>query len=105
LTANSTEPHAIDGGPHLAFDYVRPGGHRVTFEAQLLRADRDVVILSHVAHPSKPLVQAGQAVIEDGYDVVWFLFKGRPYDIGRFYRPDGTWTGYYVDILEPVVWH
>ena len=104
MTANSTEPYAIDGGPHLAFDYVRPGGHLVTFEAQLLRADRDVVILSHMAHPSKPLFLAGQAVIEDGYDVVWFLFKGRPYDVGRFYRPDGTWTGYYIDILEPVVW-
>lgn len=39
-----------------------------------------------------------------GYDVIWFLYKGRPYDIGRFYRPDGTFTGYYVDILEQVHW-
>jgi uncharacterized protein len=39
-----------------------------------------------------------------GYSVVWFLFKGQSYDIGRFYRPDGVWTGYYVDILEPVEW-
>lgn len=39
-----------------------------------------------------------------GYDVIWFLFKDEPFDVGRFYRPDGTWTGYYVDILEPVRW-
>jgi predicted RNA-binding protein associated with RNAse of E/G family len=39
-----------------------------------------------------------------GYRAVWFLFNGEPYDVGRFYRPDGTWTGYYVDILEPVRW-
>lgn len=39
-----------------------------------------------------------------GYTAVWFVYKGRPYDVGRFYRPDGTWTGYYADILEPVHW-
>jgi predicted RNA-binding protein associated with RNAse of E/G family len=104
LAANSTEPQESDGTRRIAFDYVRPGDHRITFEASLLRADRDVIIMSHVAHPSKPLYHAGQPVIESGYDVVWFLFKGEPYDIGRFYRPDGTWTGYYIDILEPVRW-
>src|SRR5207302_11364509 len=36
---------------------------------------------------------------------VWFLFKNQPYDVARFYRPDGRWTGYYVDVLEPVTWH
>jgi len=39
-----------------------------------------------------------------GYYAIWFLFKGRPFDIARFYRPDGAWTGYYADILEPVNW-
>lgn len=42
--------------------------------------------------------------MDAGYWAVWFLFKGRPFDIGRVYRPNGTWTGYYVDILEPVQW-
>jgi predicted RNA-binding protein associated with RNAse of E/G family len=63
-----------------------------------------VVVLTHPAYPSKPLVSRGVEVIAAGFAVVWFLFQGRPYDIGRFYRPDGTWTGYYVDILEPVAW-
>lgn len=39
-----------------------------------------------------------------GYWMVWFLYKGQPWDIARFYRPDGTWTGYYVDVLETVRW-
>jgi len=42
--------------------------------------------------------------MNSGYWAVWFLFKDRPFDIGRFYRPDGTWTGYYADVLEPVRW-
>lgn len=39
-----------------------------------------------------------------GYWGIWFLFRNQPFDIGRIYRPDRTWTGYYVDVLEPVQW-
>jgi predicted RNA-binding protein associated with RNAse of E/G family len=46
----------------------------------------------------------GQEVLGSGYRAVWFLFQGEPYDVARCYRPHGTWTGYYVDILEPVHW-
>ncbi len=46
----------------------------------------------------------GDVVFGSGYRAVWFLFKDRPFDVGRIYRPDGTWTGYYSDILEPVRW-
>jgi len=46
----------------------------------------------------------GEVVLDTEYRAVWFLFKDRPYDVGRFYRPDGTWTGYYADVLEPVRW-
>jgi len=61
-------------------------------------------VLSHLVHPKNSLVYRGEEVIADGYRAIWFLFKDQPYDIGRFYRPDGIWTGYYVDVLEPVRW-
>lgn len=35
---------------------------------------------------------------------MWFLFQGESWDIARFYSPDGDFTGYYVDVLEPVRW-
>jgi predicted RNA-binding protein associated with RNAse of E/G family len=63
-----------------------------------------MIVLEHAAQPSRPLTVDGEEVMAAGYRAVWFLFKGRPYDIGRFYRPDGVWTGYYVDILEPLRW-
>jgi predicted RNA-binding protein associated with RNAse of E/G family len=69
-----------------------------------LFADGDRIVLEHEAQPSNPLRIGGDEVMGNGYRVVWFLFNGEPYDVGRFYRPDGTWTGYYVDILEPVHW-
>ena len=71
---------------------------------RLLEANDELIIVSHESSPSKPLIHSGEVVLDKGYGAVWFLFKGRPYDLGRFYRPDGTWTGYYADILEPVRW-
>lgn len=62
-------------------------------------------MLANAAQPSRPLMVGDSIVVGDGYQSVWFLYKGAKWDIGRFYRPDGLWTGYYVDALEPVWWH
>ena len=94
----------MDPTQHIQFDYVRHGGHRMTFEGTLRHADRELIVLSHDARPSQALFHAGEPVIDNGYSVVWFLYKDQPFDIGRFYRPDGAWTGCYIDILEPVQW-
>ncbi len=61
-------------------------------------------MVAHQATPSKRVDYLGEIVLDSGYWAVWFLFKNRPFDVGRFYRPDGSWTGYYADILEPVRW-
>lgn len=58
----------------------------------------------------RPVEVAGEPVLEDGSPAVWFTFPGRWHDIGRFHRADGTFTGYYANILTPVnvegdVWH
>lgn len=45
---------------------------------------------------------AGQPVLEADSPAVWFTFPGQWHDIGRFHRPDGTFTGYYANILTPV---
>ncbi len=63
-----------------------------------------MIVVAHESSPSKPVDYLGEIVLASGYWAVWFLFKDRPFDVARFYRPDGTWTGYYADILEPVRW-
>jgi predicted RNA-binding protein associated with RNAse of E/G family len=35
--------------------------------------------------------------------VVWFTYPGRWHDIGRFHRADGSFTGYYANVLTPVL--
>jgi predicted RNA-binding protein associated with RNAse of E/G family len=88
----------------FSFDLIRPPDRRYRFDSELLHADPELLVLRHTIQPSKPFVFRGEEVIGPGYEAVWFLFQGEPYDIGRFYRPDGSWTGYYVDALEPVRW-
>jgi predicted RNA-binding protein associated with RNAse of E/G family len=88
----------------FTFELIRLPDRRYTFHSTLLAADERRIVLAHTIQPSKPLLVAGEEVLAAGYHAVWFLYKGEPWDIGRLYRPDGTWTGYYVDVLERVRW-
>ncbi|HEY6103753.1 MAG TPA: DUF402 domain-containing protein [bacterium] len=97
-----TTPH--QAGDALAFEFVRPPDRRVTMHTHLLQATEHLLVVTHEIAPSSHLTFQGAIVMDRGYRAVWFLFKDQPYDVGRFYRPDGTWTGYYADVLEPVRW-
>jgi predicted RNA-binding protein associated with RNAse of E/G family len=74
------------------------------FTADLIVADDRSIVMSLELDRSEPLIFRDQVVIDAGYRAVWFLFKERGYDIAAVYRPDGGLTGYYVDVLEPVIW-
>jgi predicted RNA-binding protein associated with RNAse of E/G family len=95
-------PERVKG--QLTFSFIRPPDRRVSLKSRLLDARDETIVLATELSPSKPVDYFGEIVMGVGYWAVWFLFKGRPFDVGRVYRPDGTWTGYYVDILEPVQW-
>ena len=34
--------------------------------------------------------------------MVWFVFTGLWYDVGKVYNLNNEWTGYYCDIMKPV---
>jgi len=89
----------------LTYQFIRPPDRRYTFSSDLLDATSDHIALANDLQPSKPLAIDGREVLAGGYHAVWFLFNGRPYDVARVYRPDGTFTGYYADVLEPVHWY
>ncbi len=89
---------------NLTFDYLRPPNRRVSVKSQLLEANSDTIVVAHAYSPSKPVIYSGEIVLDVGYWGIWFLFKNRSFDAGRVYRPDRTWMGYYVDVLEPVQW-
>ena len=88
----------------LTFDFIRPPDRRISLRTLLLEATDELIVVAHESSPSKPVEYFGERVLDAGYWAVWFLFQNQPFDVGRFYRPDGTFTGYYADILEPVRW-
>lgn len=79
--------------------------------------DRASVLVTYLAEAGvgRPVVVDGRTVLQEASPVVWFTFPGARHDIGRFHAPDGTFTGYYANILTPVevgrdrdgmdVWH
>lgn len=89
----------------LTYHLIRLPDRQFTFDAELLHADSEWIAVRSTVSPSRPLVINDVEVLGHDYLVDWFLFKDRPWDVGRVYRPDGTMTGYYADVLEPVHWH
>lgn len=51
--------------------------------------------------PSKPVKADGEVIASKGYLAIWFIFKDRGYDVGKFYDRAGRFVGYYCDIIEP----
>ena len=50
----------------------------------------------------QPLQLDGTTILEPRAAVVWFTFPGKHHDIGRFHLRDGTFTGFYANVLRPV---
>lgn len=61
-----------------------------------------VVTLLERAPLERPVEVEGRVALEPGAPVVWFTYPDRWYDVGRFHRADGTFTGVYANILTPV---
>jgi predicted RNA-binding protein associated with RNAse of E/G family len=53
----------------------------------------------------RPLVVEEQVVLETGAPAIWFTFPGLMHDIGRFHTANGTFTGLYANIIDPVTFH
>lgn len=68
----------------------------------LERADVLVTVTDPLAL-ARPVRLGGRVVLERGARAVWFTFPGAWHDVGRFHLADGTFTGYYGNILTPPV--
>ncbi len=51
---------------------------------------------------SKRTSAFGKIIADNGYLAIWFIFRNRWYDVGKFYDLSGKWLGYYCDIILPV---
>jgi len=93
-------------GPLVRIDYLRPPDRREVFRQRLVLDAPDVKV-THARNLvfEPPIRVGGRIVLETGSEAVWFTFPGAWHDVGRFHRADGTFTGLYVNILTPPVFH
>lgn len=90
--------------PEVRIHYLRPPDREQVYVQRLVHEDASVVV-SLLDGPAiaRSLEIAGEPVLEPGSAIVWFTFPGERHDVGRFHLADGTFTGLYADVLEPVV--
>lgn len=87
----------------VSIHYRRLPDRDTVFEQLLLEETPDCsVTFLPAARLSRPVVAGGAVVLEPGAPVVWFTYPGRWYDVGRFHLRDGTFTGWYANLLTPV---
>ena len=89
--------------PRVRIHYRRPPDLAQVFDqAVVLERDDVIVTLADKIDFAPPMRIDGAVTLEHGSSVVWFTFPGAWHDIGRFHTADGTFTGYYANVLTPV---
>ena len=94
-------------GARVRIHYKRIPDREQIFDQRIVEIDDEgtVVTLSEAAALPAPVRASDRIILEPGAPVVWFTFPGAWHDIGRFHRADGTFTGFYANILTPPVMH
>jgi len=50
----------------------------------------------------RPQHVLGRDIADTGFLAIWFLYRNRWYDVGKFYDRQRNLVGYYCDIIKPV---
>jgi len=101
----------VSEADRVEIHYRRLPDHEVVFDQRVVLERDDVIVtLSEPVELEAPMTVDDHVILEEGSRAVWFTFPGRWHDVGRFHRADGTFTGYYANILTPPriegsVWH
>lgn len=89
--------------PSVSIHYRRLPDRREIFNQLVLEETPEcTVTFLRSAELPRPVRAGSRIILEPGAPVIWFTFPGRWYDVGRFHLLDGTFTGFYANILTPV---
>lgn len=102
----------MSAGDRVRIHYRRLPDNEQIFDQRIVLARPDVIVTvtDPMTLPAPMRTDDGRVMLESGSRAVWLTFPGAWHDIGRFHRADGTFTGYYANILTPPridgsVWH
>lgn len=89
--------------PIASIHYRRLPDREQLFEQEVVEHAGDyIVTFAPEVKLPRPVLAGGRTILESGSPIVWFTYPGRWHDLGRFHLRDGTFTGYYANILTPV---
>ena len=64
-------------------------------------SDARLVIESPIV-VERPQRVFGRVIADSGFLAIWFLYRNRWYDLGKFYDGQRNLVGYYCDIIKPL---
>jgi predicted RNA-binding protein associated with RNAse of E/G family len=82
--------------------YRRPPHAPRAFAGFLLNETSNRLTIQSRLSLNEPRRVAGKIIADRDYLAVWFIFRGRWFDVGKFYDRSNRWLGYYCDIIKPV---
>lgn len=98
----AVDPPPPPGWVHI--HYRRPPDGLTVFTQRVVHQESEAIVtLARGVELARPLEVGGRPILEPGADAVWFTFPGAWHDIGRFHLRDGTFTGWYANLLTPPV--
>jgi len=88
----------------VAIHYLRPPDRATVFHNVLVhRADDCIVTLMEHTELQRTIRVGEQIILEDGSPAVWLTFPDTWHDVGLFHTANDRFTGYYANIITPVV--
>ena len=86
----------------ITIRYRRLPNRLGNFQGILRRESLERLVIEQRLRLRTPRRAFGKVVVANEYLAVWFIFRKKWYDVGKFYDRDGKFTGYYCDIIRPV---
>jgi predicted RNA-binding protein associated with RNAse of E/G family len=93
----------LNGLPRrVTIQYRRLPGRIRRFQGLLRDESPNRLVIEQRLRVRNPRREFDRVVVAKGYVAEWFIFRGRWYDVGKFYDRRRRFTGYYCDIIRPV---
>ncbi len=86
----------------IHYEYHRPGKPTARFDQWLVLDRPDAKVLLTERYDGPEITMSGRVVQATGGSMIWFVFPGKWHDIGRFHLDDGSFTGWYTNLIRPV---
>jgi predicted RNA-binding protein associated with RNAse of E/G family len=91
--------------PHtVRVEFTRPGKGTSSFEELLIVDEVECKVLLLERHDQHATAN-GETILEPASPIIWFVFPGAWYEVGRFHTPAHIFTGWYTNICTPFEMH